>query len=182
MSPALVVALACVAALCLGAAVVRFDLVCPSWVRWQERTIPCDLDGDGSPETVRLQGRRVAVSGASGSDIYLSDRAWRVADVLVGDVTGDGLDDLAMIVWRRGNYGTSRPFWDTGIDLRMTQHLYVMGLREGTMHPVWMSHELGDDLQVESVSCPAPGQVELVTRQGARSTWEWNTFGFWRDV
>ena len=32
-----------------------------------------------------------------------------------------------MLVWRRGNYGTSRPFWDTGIDLRMTQHLYVMG-------------------------------------------------------
>ena len=182
VSPALVAVLASTLVLSFAWATAHFELTCPSWVTWQERSLTCDLDGDGSTEHIKLQGRKVDVTGEDGRSIYVSDHAWRVSDVLAADVTGNGANELVMLVWRRGNYGTSRPFWDTGIDLRMTQHLYVMGLRDGTMRPVWMSHELGDGLQLAQVICPAPGQIEMVTRQGERSTWEWNYFGFWRDI
>ena len=154
-------------------------LLVPSWVRWQERSIAADLDDDGQAEQVVLRGRRVRVLAADGSELWASDRAWQVSEALVADADADGRDELVMLAWRHGNYGTSRPFWETGPDWRHTQHLYVMGLREGTMRPVWMSHELGEALQVVAVESGEPGEVVLVTREGSRSTWRWEGFGFW---
>lgn len=168
------VALACVATACA----VRLGLTAPSWVSWQNRALSCDLDADGSPEELTLAGQRVLVRDADGRLLYESDGAWRVSDALVADVARDGKPELVMLLWRRGNYGNSKPFWESGIDLRMTEHIYVMGLEDGAMQPVWMGHELGEGLKVSQMEATEDGLLELTTTDGQTSTWEWDYFGF----
>ncbi len=175
-------AAACLAPLLLCLLAARLELTVPAWVHWESRELSCDLDADGACERLLLQGRRVRVLADDGGELYASDASWLVSDVVTGDADGDGLPELLMLVWRRGNYGTSQPFWDTAPDLRMTQHLYVMGLRGGKVRPVWMSHELGTGLQAASVEVPSPAHVSIATRQGETSLWAWDCFGFSRDL
>jgi hypothetical protein len=172
--------LVCASAICAVAFLCArgLRLTVPSWVAWQQRTVSCDLDGDGASETLSLTRRRVRVTGADGTTLYESDGTWRVSDVLAADVTGDGHPELVMLLWRRGNYGNSRPFWESGIDPRMTQHVYVMGLEGGAMQPVWMGHELGEGLKVSQMKATEDGLLELTTTDGQTSTWEWDYFGF----
>ena len=148
----------------------------PRWVAWQERVLSAGLDGDGEPEQVTLTRGALKVEGSREDDIYRSPSSWKVQDVIVCDVTHDDTPDIVMLVWRRGNYGSSRPFWDTGIDLRMTEHLYVMGMRGGKVVPVWMGHELGRD--VVEVVAHEDGSISLVERDGTQTHWDWEGFGF----
>ena len=56
-----------------------------------------------------------AVGGFAVTDgettLWQADPAWRVTGALTGDLDADGADELALLVWRRGFYGPSRPFW-----------------------------------------------------------------------
>ena len=151
-------------------------LFLPRWVNWENGVQQVDLDLDGLTETVELASRSLRVRGPDGGELYATPDSWRVSQVTVADATGDGMPELLMLVWRRGNYGTSRPFWDTGFDLRMTQHLYVMGLRDGAVVPVWMSHELGEEVARAEVS--PSGVLVLTARDGSVTQWVWEGFGF----
>ena len=151
-------------------------LIVPAWVTWESTELEVDFDGNGSPKRVTLDSGSLAVSAADGTSLYQTPDDWRVARVSVGDVDQNGADELLMLTWRRGNYGTSRPFWETGIDLRMTEHLYVLEMRDGAMVPKWMSHELG--APVASVTVQDDGTVVLTTTDGVDTTWCWEGFGF----
>lgn len=173
-------ALACAAALVFLAAAatfaVRAELVVPYWVSWQTQSVAVDIDDDGTCETLETARRTCTLQHSDGSVLYESDPSWQVAQALVCDANSDGVNDLVMLIWRRGNYGTSRPFWDTAPDLRMTEHLYLMTLRKGKMMPLWMGHELG--APVERVEAGEPGVLLLTTTDGARTRWVWDDFGF----
>ena len=152
------------------------QLLVPSWVSWRERQLSCDLDGDGRLETLELSGRRVTVRAESGQVLYESKPEWQVCDLLLGDVDRDGLSEFVMVVWRRGNYGSSRPFWETEPDLRMTQHLYVMGMQDGEVRPFWMGHELR--AAVVEVAIDEQGRLLLTTDDGSTTVWYWDVWGF----
>ena len=154
----------------------HFQLLVPAWVVWDEGIWTVDLDGDGADECVDLTQRSCMVRDAGGTKLYTSDPSWQVSQVCLGDVDRDGLPELVMLTWRRGNYGTSRPFWDTDADLRMTEHLFVLTMRDGFVRQRWMGHELG--APVVRVDFEAPGALLLTTTDGARARWTWDYFGF----
>jgi hypothetical protein len=156
-------------------AAYRAELVIPRWVEWNDRSCLSDLDRDGLDERVALSGRTLVVTKRDESELYRSPAAWKVSDLQVGDVDRDGLPDLVALVWRRGNYGSSRPFWDKDTDLRMTEHLYVMSLRNGIITPTFMSHELG--APVAGILCEDGGTVVLTTTDGSETRWVWEGFG-----
>ncbi|MBP3892874.1 MAG: hypothetical protein J6D34_02415 [Atopobiaceae bacterium] len=154
----------------------RLELFIPSWVSWQKTSAAVDLDRDGREERIELANGRCCVEDASGAVLYKTPGDWHITRVATGDVDLDGANDLLMLTWRRGNYGTSRPFWDTSVDFRMTEHLYVFEMREGRLVPKWMSHELG--APVTDIAATDEGTVTLTTTDGARTTWRWEGFGF----
>jgi len=155
---------------------VRMGLFVPSWASFSTGSWTVDLDGDGLAESLELRERRLSV-GSSRMEAYVTPSSWQVMDAVVCDVDGNGKQELAMLVWRRGNYGSSRPFWDTKPDLRMTEHLYLLCLRDGQMEPFWMGHELGREVTSLSFD-PISGTVTLHERNGTSSTWVWEGFGF----
>lgn len=148
----------------------------PHWVAWHTGSYTTDLAAGGDAEIVTLADRSVIVRSYDGTTLYQTPSEWQVSDARTCDVTGDGTSELLMLVWRRGNYGSSRPFWETGRDLRMTEHLYVFGMRDGVLVPVWMGHELGRS--VTEVRTIDEGTVTLVERDGGTTAWTWDGFGF----
>lgn len=170
-------ALAAAALLALSIALaVRMGLFVPSWAEFRTNYWEADLDSNGTKETIELRDRRLYVGG-SAVQRYETPSSWQVMDALVCDVDGDGKQELATLVWRRGNYGSSRPFWDTGFDPRMTEHLYLLCLRDGQMEPFWMGHDLGREVTSFSFD-PKTRALALSERNGTGTTWVWEHFGF----
>ena len=82
----------------------------PSWVRWRDVTVEVDLDGDGATDELCIKRRKLSVSDAAGRG-WQSGGDWLVQDALVGDINHDGVPELILLVWKRGSYGSQRPFW-----------------------------------------------------------------------
>lgn len=160
----------------LAFAIDPLSLRVPHWVTWQRRDLTADLDGNASLEQVSLAHGVLEVRDSSGAKIFRSPSSWKPQDAVICDVTHDGKPEIVLLVWRRGNYGSSRPFWENDVDLRMTEHLYVMGMREGKVVPVWMGHELGRE--VVEVAAHEDGSISLVERDGTNTHWSWEGFGF----
>ena len=146
----------------------------PGWIRWQTEELACDLDGDGDFEAVRLDGRRVTVTD-DGEPAASSKDAWLVSHALVGDVNRDGIQELVLIAWKRGSYGTSRPFWVTHDDPGFSEHVFIFRYQDGRLVPVWMSSDIGMDAQ--DAWLDAHDDLHLRDTSGSETTWEWQGFG-----
>ncbi len=86
----------------------------PAWVTFREVELEADVDADGVPELLRLRGRRLLV--AKGDRTLLeTDADWQVSDALVADFDDDGVVEVAALLWKRGSYGSSRPFWEVAV-------------------------------------------------------------------
>ena len=150
----------------------------PAWVSWEQRAIACDLDGDGSDELVSLAERRVAVVRADSTVADETPEHWQVSDVWVGDVTHDGMPDLVLLMWRRGDYGTRHPFWDEGTQ-DLSQHLCVLSFADGGLRLTWESSSFG--FEVTSMSLDDADDLHLVRRDtDEESVWHWPGWGFER--
>ena len=137
----------------------------PAWATFSDALLSTDLDGDGVDEVVELRDRRLVVrcgTGVADSDDGAGDKGilletpkdWQVSDVFAADFDGDGALEVVFLLWRHGNFGSSRPFWLSdagdggGAGEPLTQHLFMYRWRSdggpgGRLHPVWMSSRLG---------------------------------------
>ncbi|HBB02441.1 MAG: SH3 type 3 domain-containing protein, poly-gamma-glutamate synthesis protein (capsule biosynthesis protein) [Candidatus Peregrinibacteria bacterium GW2011_GWF2_38_29] len=82
---------------------------------------------------------------------YLSDVV--VDSEMIVDSNGDGKDELNMSVWRKGDFGSSKPFWVKENDQSIKNHFFVFGLDENfgpssvaplktSVRPLWQSSNL----------------------------------------
>ncbi len=107
-----------------------------------------------------------------------SEPGWRVRGFLTGDLDADGADELALLVWRRGFYGPSRPFWQTGRDTRYSQHIFLYRWQDGGVRPFWMSSGLNPE--VASWSMTGDGCLAIRTTGGEDTLWGWRGWGLER--
>lgn len=145
--------------------------------RWQDLQISCDLDGDGAPERIAVEDRAVRIE-QEGQTVWTGDASWLVESALCGDVDGDGQNELALLVWKRGSYGPSRPFWAEGDDPLYSQHIFLFRWERGGPKPFWMSSALRP--QVAAWSLEADGTLAILTKEGEDTRWRWVTWGLER--
>lgn len=110
--------------------------------------------------------------------LFASEPGWRVCSFLTGDLDGDGSDELALLVWRQGFYGSSHPFWRQNDCTRYTQHIFLYRWQDGAVQPFWMSSGL--DPEVASWSLTDTGDLAIRTPQGEDTRWGWRTWGLER--
>ena len=108
----------------------------------------------------------------SGKLIWKSDKDYKVSDFVVGDIDQDGQKELAVVLWKRGYYGPTLPFWqEENID-DYGNHLFI--------------YELTPEIKIKWGSSTIPYTLEqidfkdkqLVVNQN--EYWEWEGFGFTR--
>ena len=128
--------------------------------------------------TLTPAGRFVAQTGQGGTAL-VSDPGWRVWDFLVGDLDRDGAEELLLLVWRRGHYGPSHPFWVKQNDYAYSQHIFIYKKQsDGEVQPVWMSSALTP--QVRAWSMTGDGTLRILTPSGEDTLWGWGAWGIVR--
>ncbi|MDH7578906.1 MAG: VCBS repeat-containing protein [Bacillota bacterium] len=144
-----------------------------------------DLDRDGQPECYDLRKGRLTITG-QGRITWQSPAEWRVTAFALGDANNDGIDDLNLVLWKKGSFGRDKPFWVTGSDEDVKNHLFIYDLAHGSLKPVWLSSNLDApilELSIEDVD--GDGKNELLVVEGdytspsrQKTVWQWNGWGF----
>lgn len=155
-------------------------------------------DGGGEKVTeqfrVCLRNRRMSVYGDTGLDseslsdtgsnsenlVYQTRIGLKVSDVCVGDLDGDGYDEIILLLWKRGSYGTSHPYWQKNDLYRFSQHIFIYTLRDGQITPWWFSSAIGVRAADISLTAHPDGKRQMVCikdSEGKESCWYWHGFG-----
>lgn len=125
-----------------------------------------DLDGDGITEEYSLVDHCLTVREGE-EELWQSPRDWRVDYFVLGDVNNDGMINMVMTLWKKGSFGSVKPFWLTGEDADYKNHLFVYRLKNKTMKQVWCSSDL--DRPIVSLTIrdwDGDGLNELVVEEG----------------
>lgn len=155
-----------------------------------------DLDGDGITEEYALVDHCLTVKEGE-RELWRSPGDWRVDTFALGDADNDGTTNLVLTLWKKGSFGSVKPFWLTGEDGDYKNHLFVYRLKNKAMQQVWCSSDL--DRPIVSLTirdCLGDGWNELVVKEGqygkidgehytldrnapVRTTvWRWDEWGF----
>lgn len=121
------------------------------------------------------QGRFTA---AGDSNIWQSEAAWHVQDFLTCDIDRDGSTELLLLVWRRGNYGPSKPFWVKRNDTNWSQHIFIYNRQGDTFVPQWMSSQLRP--KVARWAVQGTDTLFILTPDGTETLWQWGQWGLVR--
>jgi hypothetical protein len=122
--------------------------------------------------------------------IWSSNQVWWVDSYYIADVDGDGKNNLALSVWKSGNFGSSKPFWIKENDPAVKNHFFVFSFKDKRVVPLWQSSNLSvpncefllSDLDSDKI-------MELVVLEGTYNdnqtcesnylaVWQWNDWGF----
>ena len=148
----------------------------PSFITWKEKEESLDFTGDGQPETFLLKDRTFTLSASDEKVLFESEEGWKVSDYLTGDIDRDGSEDLLLLVWRIGNYGPNRPFWEEEKDeTDYTQHIFIYCYQNDRVKPVWMSSDTG--ISIKDWSLDPDGTLHLFDDTGNESLWFWDNWG-----
>ena len=137
-----------------------------------------EIETDPYDLSVHLKGRR-AVLLQNGDPVFRTERGFKVSSLAVADLSGDGTDEIILLVWKHGSHGNDRPFWVKRDTLRFSQHVFLYNVsakEDGSLflRPLWMSSALGfpiANLRTEE------RLLILRSPDGSESTWAWETFG-----
>ena len=147
-----------------------------------------DLDKDGVKESYFLKDGSLQISTEK-KLIWQSPDTWWVDYYVLKDSNNDGLPELNLLVWKKGSFGESKPFWVTEEDKSIKNHLFVYKLKEGALKPIWQSSNLDNpNYYIEFSDLNEDGENELIAIEGSYSNtkerwitfWKWNGWGFSR--
>jgi hypothetical protein len=156
--------------------------------------VRADSDGDGHPETYQLAGGQVTVK-LNQEIIWESDPAWKVTHLVLADADHDGKEEMLLVLWKEGSFGTSRPMWLEEEDNIYSNHLFMYRLVAGRMKPVWCSSAIPYPiLQLKVEDYDGDSRQELLVTEGPASgpfyfirkllynerqtIWQWQGWGF----
>lgn len=147
---------------------------------WQHKTGVWQTAETARPLGLVLEGFTFYLSDDSGI-LWRGDAGWRVQDFLTGDINGDGVTELLLLTWRRGNYGQSKPFWvEKNSTEHYTQHIFIYqwDADKNTVAPIWMSSRLVP--QVAHWDMTQDFDLQITTPAGEDTLWGWRSWGLER--
>jgi hypothetical protein len=142
-----------------------------------------DLDRNGQTEIYRLENGHLTIREGDRL-IWKTPEDWKIQSCLAADADNDGGEELILVLWKKGSFGSSRPMWHKGIDDEYSNHLFLYRLIAGKMKPVWCSSALARPIiELEVQDIDQDGQNELKVLEGryfshSYTTWIWQEWGF----
>ncbi|MCR5674727.1 MAG: hypothetical protein K6G16_03360 [Lachnospiraceae bacterium] len=162
----------------------------PSWVRFENR----QTEKNGQVFTV--SGKRFTVREGDRT-VLATPGQWLVQDLLLSDIDGDGMDEVLLLVWKRGSFGAHRPTWIARDERRFSQHICIYeqrmdrreagtdaALPEEIWHQCWMSSAMPLSCASWKVGDEIPGtgrpSVDLTDPDGNVMRFGWLSWGLTR--
>lgn len=150
----------------------------PRWISWQSGSF---YDSSESYEII-LQNKKVEILYNGGS-VWNSPKGVKVQSVLSCDIDNDGMDELLLLCWKIGRYGSHKPFWVEHDEKQWSQHIFVYEYQNEKIKPKWMSSDIGQDVaKMEENGREAPfNRLLLTAPDGKISCFKWDFWGFTKE-
>lgn len=145
-------------------------LFLPGWITWKERT--SEFEGG----TLSLKNRTLTWQKDE-TILWQSEPGWLVSDYAVSDFDSDGREEVLFLLWRKGNYGSSHPFWEEPDTDSFFQHLYIFESDRNTLKRQWMSSALLPQFHDWSLEGT---KMHVTDAYGESSVWIWQGRGVTR--
>lgn len=129
--------------------------------------------------------------------LWQSPKSWNIKNFVLADATNTGNTIINLNLWKKGSFGTSKPFWIKANDQKNQNHLFLYRLNtQNKIQPVWGSSALdAPNCQIVFADILANKQNELITLEGSYqdypkcigkylAVWQWSGWGFtniWRS-
>jgi hypothetical protein len=155
-----------------------------------------DLNGDGQPESLRLEGGEAQIV-QDGQVAWHSPAEWQVVQAMIGDLDRDGQPEVDLLVWRPFHPWPVDSFFPYGgrIDAfhdsqGRSCHVILIAWRDSAYRERWAGSALAEPLRsFAAVDLDRDGRQELAALETAYddppssparalSLWAWNGFGF----
>lgn len=134
----------------------------PRWITWEKKTFS---DVSGQYEVIL---RHKALEVICDTDvIWVTPKDIKVQDAMSCDIDGDGTDELVLLCWKVGRFGTSRPFWVEEDEETWSQHIFVYSYTGDAVKPKWMSSYIGTDVAKMSASDRSDALTGDMTEHGS---------------
>ena len=139
----------------------------PEYSKAYDKTV---YDGD---ITVEQYGRRLTVS-KGGEVLWELPKTVYSQDFFIYDIDRNGNDDLAVLCWKRGRFGKSRPFWIKEDEKTWSQHIFIYEIRGDALRPRWMASDIG----ISAASFDhTDGVIHITDTDGNVTDWIWGSWG-----
>lgn len=150
----------------------------PQWIEWNTS----DFGDASGAYRVMLAGRTVTVT-YQGSVIWNAPAHIKVQKALSGDIDNDGQDELVLLCWKRGRYGSVKPVWIETDEKSWSQHIFVYEYTPDGVRPKWMSSYIGEDISDITTNEKEPPlcRLWLTDLEGKTSSWVWDSWGFTKE-
>ncbi len=120
-----------------------------------------DLDQDGELEEIIWENGQIKVVKA-GAEIWRSDAEWQVVDFAWGDFNQDEARELALALWKKGDYAPGAPLETAENQEHWGSHLFLYSFREGQAKLIWGSSLLERRiLEIDAGDLNQDGRDEL---------------------
>lgn len=152
----------------------------PRWIIWENAV----LTPASAPYTAVLKHRHLEVTAADGGTLWVTPDSLKVQEALCSDIDNDGLEELILLCWKKGRYGTDRPFWVTQDETTWSQHIFLYEFSDGAIRPKWGSSYIGQEVSHMSVILRQDMRNHLLLAAPDRtvSSWLWDSWGFTRET
>ncbi len=142
-------------------------------VGWREK----DIEQNG--RVIRLKNKRVIIE-VNGKTTWMSSKDYKVEDLLMSDIDGDGTEEMTLLLWKKGKYGQSKPLWekDKEEDKSWSQHIFIYEVNEkDEAVSKWFASDLG--MQVKRMAYTEDKRPVLLIEDinGNNSAWIWASWG-----
>lgn len=150
----------------------------PRWILWESGSF---YDSSESYEIV-LQDKKMEI-WHDGASVWNSPKDVKVQAALSCDIDNDGTDELVLLCWKIGRYGSHRPFWIERDERKWSQHIFVYEYENGTIKAKWMASDIGQDVMrmAESGEKAPFNRLLLTAPDGKVSCFKWDFWGFTRE-
>lgn len=150
----------------------------PGWVKW-ENELFYDQTGQYnilvSNKSVQITYEDVVV--------FTSPDGVKVQSALLCDMDNDQKEELILLCWKKGRFGTYKPFWVEKDEKKWSQHIFVYEFEQEKVKPKWMSSYIGQEvkeLSANGKSAPY-SRIWLTDVEGKTSSYRWDVWGFTKE-
>ncbi len=164
----------------------------PGWVTWESKKI--DVSGTGTFVLEKSSLSFIPEGDPDAADngmdaVRLTDNGLKISDLLIYDVDGDGDDEMVLLLWKRGKFGNSKPFWMENDD-KWSQHIFIYDINPDgdiIIRQKWCTSEIGRDVfrwrildrdeNIRLKKDPKINTLLIEDRKGEVTLWAWESFG-----